>query len=245
MARRFRVLLFDLGHTLLYFDGDAAQVAAEADAVLLQALQQAGLRLNGERFLREFRARMEAYFVEREIGFVEHTTASVLRSVLAEMVEHSPPEAVLRSALDRMYAVSQAHWRREEDAIPTLAALRQRGYRLGLISNAADDQDVQTLVEVHDLRPFFEIVLTSAACGVRKPDPAIFHQALQMMDATPAQAVMIGDTLNADILGAHNAGMFSIWITRRADTPANRAQREAIQPDATVRTLEELLTLFP
>jgi FMN phosphatase YigB (HAD superfamily) len=55
---------------------------------------------------------------------------------------------------------------------------------------------------------------------------------------------MIGDTLGADILGAKNIGACSIWITRRADTPANHAHRETIQPDYQVGSLQELLNLL-
>jgi FMN phosphatase YigB (HAD superfamily) len=51
---------------------------------------------------------------------------------------------------------------------------------------------------------------------------------------------MVGDTLGADILGAHNAGLLAIWITRRAETPANQAHQDTIQPDVTIDTLSEL-----
>jgi FMN phosphatase YigB (HAD superfamily) len=52
---------------------------------------------------------------------------------------------------------------------------------------------------------------------------------------------MIGDTLSADILGANQLGMFSIWINRWADTVENRSLREKIQPNATILQLSEIL----
>jgi FMN phosphatase YigB (HAD superfamily) len=51
---------------------------------------------------------------------------------------------------------------------------------------------------------------------------------------------MVGDKLSADILGASKAGLYSIWITRRADIPANQAFAAEIIPDATIATLSEL-----
>jgi FMN phosphatase YigB (HAD superfamily) len=51
---------------------------------------------------------------------------------------------------------------------------------------------------------------------------------------------MVGDRLGADILGAQNAGMFSIWVTKHANSPGNRAHLDTIRPDATIETIEEL-----
>jgi FMN phosphatase YigB (HAD superfamily) len=57
----------------------------------------------------------------------------------------------------------------------------------------------------------------------------------------PADKVaMVGDTLGADILGARNAGIFSIWIKRRANTAGNLAHADTILPDAQIERLSEL-----
>ena len=103
---------------------------------------------------------------------------------------------------------------------------------------------VQTLVDKASLRPYFDLVLSSAACGVRKPSPRIFRIALEHWGVGPSHAVMVGDTLGADILGAHNAGIFSIWVTRRADTPANRVPAETVTPDAVIDNLAQLPALL-
>jgi 2-haloalkanoic acid dehalogenase type II len=143
-----------------------------------------------------------------------------------------------------MYAVTQKFWKPEPDAHATLEQLRQEGYRLGLISNASDDADVQALVDNAGLRDYFEVILTSAAQGIRKPNPQIFWTALDSLDVLPAQAAMVGDTLGADILGAQNAGIFSIWVTRRAATPANLAHADTIIPDARIDSLSSLPDLL-
>lgn len=238
--RRFDGILFDLGHTLIYFDADWPQVLEQADSALLQPLKAAGLVLPEEAFLKEFRDRALHYHDERNTEFVEYTTAYLLSTLLAKYGYPQVPEALLRSALKAMYAVSQAHWQPEDDAIPILAALKERGYRLGMISNASDEDDVQTLVDKARLRPFLDFILTSAAVGVRKPNPRIFELALEKWGFPPERVAMVGDTLGADILGARNAGLFGIWITRRADVPANRAHAGTIQPDASIASLSEL-----
>jgi len=241
----FYAILFDLGSTLIYFDGEWPEVIQKSNLELLQSLRAAGVPIgDGQAFLAQFRARLERYYAERETEFIEFTTAYLLRTLLSEWGFPEISDVIIRQALARMYAVSQAHWKVETDAHPTLQWLRQQGYRLGLISNAGDDHDVQTLVDQAHLRPYFDIILTSAALGIRKPNPRIFHAALDYWGIQPSQAAMVGDTLGADILGARNAGLYSIWLTRRANASANRAHEETIRPDAIITTLSELPPLL-
>lgn len=241
---QLRGVLFDLGNTLIHFDGAWPEVMQAADAELLSYLQQEGFQLDPQDFVREFRRRLNEYYQQRESEFVEYTTALVLRSLLTELGNGPVEDSRLRPALRRLYSVSQAHWKREEDALPMLDALQSAGYKLGIISNASDDEDVQTLVDKAGIRSYFEFVLSSAACGIRKPNPAIFEIGLQRLGLTAGQVAMVGDTLGADILGARNAGLYSIWITRRADTPDNRDHDDTILPDAQIATLAQLPELL-
>jgi HAD superfamily hydrolase (TIGR01662 family) len=156
-----------------------------------------------------------------------------------------------------MYAVTQQNWVLEDDAIPTLEMLRERGYRLGMISNTSDDKNVQQLVDRWGLRSYFDFIVTSAGCGIRKPDERIFRSALDHFEVLPEATAMVGDTLEADILGANQIGMYSIWITRRIagpdPAPGLRRKRSGelsgqssppIQPDATVSTLSAIPSIL-
>lgn len=239
--KNIRVVLFDLGSTLIYFEGGYQPWSTEMTRALTQSLIKSGVPLDEGAFTAAYDSRMQAYYQERGSEFIEYTSAYNLRLILGDFGHTQLPDETLQSALAAMYGVSQALYHLEEDAIPTLEALRRRGYHLGLISNAGDDTDVQTLIDQHGLRPFFEVILVSAAVGIRKPHPRIFKQALDHWDCAPDQAVMVGDTLGADVLGAHNAGMTGIWITRRADTPDNRDHLDTILPEISLPTLSGLL----
>jgi putative hydrolase of the HAD superfamily len=151
---------------------------------------------------------------------------------------HDIPASDVRSALDAMYSITQQNWYLEDDAIPTLKTLRGIGYRLGIISNTSDDRNVQQLVDRYELRPFFETIITSAGCGIRKPDKRIFHLALDYFGISPEQAALVGDTLEADIFGANRMGMYSIWITRRVPMPDEGEL--AIQPQAVISALDQI-----
>ncbi len=240
---RIRIVLFDLGYTLLYFDGDWSSVFLQAQERVWQSLSRAGLPLEKAIFLRRLQGALAAYYAEREVAFVEYTTAHVLRTLLAEEGFRDIPEATLQAALTAMYATTQVHWLPDPHAHATLAQLRSDGYHLGIISNAAHDDDVQTLVERHNLRSYFDLVLTSAAAGIRKPNPRIFQLALSHWEAAPQDAIMVGDTLGADILGAHNAGMQAVWITRYTKVSAADLAKD-FQPDYQIASLEALPLLL-
>ncbi|MEN4010576.1 MAG: HAD family hydrolase [Chloroflexota bacterium] len=235
-----RVVLFDLGSTLIYFAASWQEVIPRASLALAENLIQHGLPLRRESFVAAFLRRIQEYYLQRESEFIEYTTLSVLRDLLAEQGYPAVEPFALRRALDCFYAVSQAHWQVEDDAHPALQALRRAGYRLGMISNAGDALDVHALIDNAALRDYFDLILISAELGIRKPHPRIFRVALDHFQVNPRQAVMVGDTLGADVLGANGVGMASIWITRRAATPDNRDHLDTIQPSAVVATLAEI-----
>jgi HAD superfamily hydrolase (TIGR01662 family) len=173
---------------------------------------------------------------------IERTPSVALREFLAGKGHHKVDEGTIRLALDALYAVTQQNWHLVEDAIPTLGLLGRKGYRLGMISNTSDDRNVQQLIDQHGLRSYFEIILTSAGCGIRKPDALIFQLALEHFKVTAEEAAMVGDTLDADILGANRMGIYSIWIS-----PLNEADEEGelnIQPQAVVSTLVQIPALL-
>ena len=243
MPRNFlRAVIFDLGGTLMYERAAWDPVIAQADEALTNYLREQGMELNLSSFPREFRKRLDRYFRKREKDLLETTYAFVLREVLADKGYGDIPEAIIRNGLDRLFAITQTNWTIEEDTLPTLKKLEQDGYRLGLVSNAGDDQDVQQLVRRFDISQYFDFIVTSAACSYRKPHPRIFELALSNWYFLPSEAVMVGDNLDADIRGAKSAGLYAIWISRRAGQ--NNGDPLPVQPDAELTSLNDLPALL-
>ncbi len=238
-ALRFPYILFDLGSTLIYFEGDWDTVLREAAQVAGASLIALGYPLREQDFSSAYYALMMEYYQKRSGQFVEYPAWFVLNEAVKSQGCTAADEH-LHQALGQFYAITQAHWRTEADAVPTLAALLGLGYRLDIVSNASDDADVQILVERAGLRGCFDFVLTSERAGYRKPSPVIFDQALAYWGAQPGQAVMVGDTLIADVVGAKQSGIASVWISRRVDTPENRAAANIVLPDRTICSLSEL-----
>ncbi|MFZ5912165.1 MAG: HAD family hydrolase [Chloroflexota bacterium] len=99
---------------------------------------------------------------------------------------------------------------RPEHVTPTellgvLAALRQAGYRLGVVSNR--DHPFGELLQEMGLCPFFDFSLAGGEVKSWKPEPGIFHAALERADSTAAQTLYVGDNYFADVIGARRAGL--------------------------------------
>jgi HAD superfamily hydrolase (TIGR01662 family) len=239
---QLKVVFFDLGSTLIYSKDPWAPIYEHADRELVNELLHAGIPLNEGSFSSEFDTFLASYYAMRGNGTLETTTFSALQELLEQKGFHNVPDEQIRAALDAMYAITQKNWYLELDAIPTLEKLRSQGYRLGMISNTSDDINVQQIVDRDQLRSYFEVIITSAGCGIRKPDERIFQLALDHFGIPPGQAVMVGDTLEADILGANRLGMYSIWITRRVQV-LGEGELD-IQPQAVIASLSQLPDLL-
>ena len=93
----------------------------------------------------------------------------------------------------------------EPDVAPALAALRGRGLRLVVVSNA--NGRLRHLFDRVDLTKWFDHVLDSHEWGVEKPDPRLFRLALEQSRAEAANTVHVGDLYHVDVMGARAAGL--------------------------------------
>jgi len=94
-----------------------------------------------------------------------------------------------------------------EDVLPTLNTLRQR-YTIGLLSNG------NSYPERCGLEGIFQFVVFSQDHGVEKPDPKLFHIAVEKSGCARDQLLHIGDSLQNDIMGAINASIRCVWLNR-------------------------------
>lgn len=237
---RITTVFFDLGSTLVYSRYPWPPYYEKADQSVARALADAGLDIDPEAFPAELGGFIRSYYETPAKDNIERTTFAVLRDLLAGKGFRDVPEATLRQALRALYSVTQQNWFAEDDAILTLETLQSRGYHIGLISNTSDDNNIQAIVDRWGFRPYLEYVITSAACGIRKPDERIFRLALDHFGVPPEAAAMVGDTPDADILGANRLGMYSIWVTRRT----TRKTADPARPDATTRILKRIPSIL-
>lgn len=98
------------------------------------------------------------------------------------------------------------------DALPALAGLRSRRLTLVCVSNW--DVSLAEVLERCGLRGGIDAVVSSAAAGARKPDPAIFAPALELACCSPGEALHVGDTEAEDVAGARAAAIPCLLLDR-------------------------------
>lgn len=233
-------ILFDLGNTLIYFDGDWPAVFHHALTAAGRAAVAAGAPVEARPFSERLRGAFQNYYEQREQALVELTARYVVMRTLDDAGAGGQSNAVLDAILSAFYRVTQASWRTVGTAHDVLQSLKRDGYRMGILSNAAHDADVQDLVDQAALRPYMDFVLSSAAIGRRKPHSEAYQRALSSWGAAPGEVLMVGDTLEADILGARNNGLTGVWIRRYAVTKTGGSENDRITADFALDRLDEL-----
>ncbi len=114
-----------------------------------------------------------------------------------------------------------------------LSVLKQRGLKLGLISNGYE-KEIHFILEKADLeKTTFDIIIGVDTIRKVKPNPDIFKYAIGKLDVKPEEAIFVGDNVEADYRGAEDAGIHALLIDRT----------EKKQTDLrTIKTLKELLS---
>jgi putative hydrolase of the HAD superfamily len=124
-----------------------------------------------------------------------------------------------------------------EESFKILENLKGK-YQLLLLTNGSPDLQNTKLTITPELVPYFDQIVISGDFGRGKPDPSIFEHALTLMSIHKDEAIMVGDNLMTDILGANRAGMKSVWINRH-----NKERNEVI-PTYEIKHLEELYSIL-
>lgn len=120
-----------------------------------------------------------------------------------------------------------------EEARPTLEWLYSR-FPMVLVSNFYGN--VEAVLADFDLRRYFRSVVESAVVGVRKPDPEIFRLGVRALGLHPSDVLVVGDSLNKDIIPAESIGCHVLWLKGKGWT---QAEDEATHPN-TIYSLSEL-----
>ena len=186
----------------------------------------------------------ETYEVSKPTDNIRDTISKQLEgccAILRKLGVHEHVEQIAWEVLQYEHALfSRNNATLYEDVLPTLDQLQQMDLKLGIISNW--DTPLHAMVEELGLAPYFDVVVASHDQRVRsaKPDAAIFEYALNAVDASPEESVHVGDSFEADIIGAHTAGIRAILLDR--DGAQTGRWEETIQ---TLHALPDLLNVKP
>ena len=119
-----------------------------------------------------------------------------------------------------------------DDVLPALNELKRRGLILGLISNV--DRDMTPLLGKLGLTSILDIIVTSQDSGYAKPQPEIFHKAVEQAGIQNQEAIYVGDQYQVDVVGANQAGLKGILLDRSGHF-------EAVAQDQRIQSLHQLV----
>jgi putative hydrolase of the HAD superfamily len=122
-------------------------------------------------------------------------------------------------------------------AIDAVRTLRDRGVKLALITNGEAAEQRRKITRF-DLDPLFDTVIVEGEFGVGKPDPAVYHHALDALGATPQDAWMVGDNLEWEVAVPKQLGLYTVWVDFEGKGLPASAR---VQPDRIIHNLAELV----
>jgi len=239
-------IIFDLGHTLMHLSDTWPAIFDRGVVDLVAFLAVHRPDLDGPAFARAWLDRRRDGFARANATLREVTAVETMRRTFVQAGVLDPNSGLVGGAIDAFFAYEDACWFPDPDAPAVLQELAGRGLRLGLFSNATHDPFIQHVVDRLGFRPFLGPVLSSAGVGIRKPDPAAFAPCLAAWRLPASAVVVVGDSLEHDVLGAQRAGMRGVWYRSRENARqegggyGDEGAPDRIVPEAVIERLGEL-----
>lgn len=231
-----RAVLIDLGDTLVHLARPWDDVFRDNLESLYSYLRGEGLNSAFDEFAKIFIRGFEGASTVSHFYKIEIPMQEIVSKTMRKVKFREPGLAFVDGAVMEFYKPEIDAWELYPDTLETLGALEDAGFDLGLISNSKSDWAVHAILDKHGLRKFFKVIVTSAGIRKRKPRPDPFVEALKGLGAKPSETVFVGDSLEADILGAKTMGIRSIHILRK---PVEHPL--LVVPEVTVNNLTEAL----
>jgi putative hydrolase of the HAD superfamily len=205
---QYRHLFFDLDHTLWDFDANAMETLA--DVYKLLNLQAAGVH-DFELFCKHYLHHNAVLWDRYHHGYISADDLKwkrMWRTLLEFKIGSEELAKKMSSEFLELLPTKQNLFPYTHEI---LKHLKEKGYILHLITNGFEKTQWRKLTN-SNLGQYFEEVITSEKSNSVKPNKEIFEYALNITGAAIKESIMLGDNLDADIKGAMNAGMDSIFV---------------------------------
>jgi len=146
---------------------------------------------------------------------------------------------------DHLQEIIHIHWRPyiqnaciRRGVKKLLEYLKKMGFKLGIVANIWSG-GMNPVLEREGLDKFFDTTVASINVGFKKPDPKIFRLALDCLELSPKEVIMVGDGPKTDIQGAYNLGIRTVRLMRGP----NRTKPDLVDPDFKIRNLSALASI--
>jgi len=231
--KKYKHLFFDLDHTLWDFDSNSRLTLQEI--YLEMELESKGVN-DFDTFHKNYLVHNEKLWDRYRKGFVKSEELRWKRMWLSLLDFKIGDEKLARAMGVRFLESLPSRRILFPYAIELMEYLTKKNYYLHLITNGFEDIQHSKLRN-SGLDKYFIEVITSEGSSSLKPNAAIFDYAFKKTKAFKEESIMIGDDIEADIIGAMNAGIDQVYVNHLNKTPG-------VQPTYTVHSLKELEAIF-
>ncbi len=231
---KYRHLFFDLDHTLWDFDSNAMETLADVYKEL--DLQAAGVN-DFDLFCKHYLHHNAVLWDRYHHGYISADDLKWKRMWRTLLEFKNGSEELAKKMSGYFLEVLPTKQNLFPYTHEILQHLKEKEYKLHLITNGFEKTQWRKL-DNSQLGHYFEEVITSEASNSVKPNKEIFEYALRITGAELQQSIMIGDNLDADIQGAINTGMDSIFVNHI------NADLKGIKPTYVITHLKELENIF-
>jgi putative hydrolase of the HAD superfamily len=234
--------IFDLGETLIHLTATWEQVRELRMKAIHEALREREVGLDFDDLKREY-LRLhgeESDYAARTLEEIEiRKSFAKLFGRLGVKPERRPE---MEDLVRRSFAFELDSWVLFPGVPEMLQQIRDLGLKMGLLSNARNDWAVREIVEQADITRYFDVILTSATVGLRKPRPEPFREMLKSLGIEAAEAVMVGNSMEADVAGAAPLGIRTIRVIFGENVDELRiGHNVTVDPDTTVCAVSDVV----
>jgi putative hydrolase of the HAD superfamily len=206
---KIRHLFFDLDHTLWDFEKNSKiciRQIYEQHKFIFPA------EIGFEAFFQKFSTINSAMWNQLDLSLITHEYLRIFRfQKVLQALDIEIDEQFSLELNQMLLDILPYQQHLMDDAFDTLEVLASRDYKMHIISNGYQDIQIKKM-KSGGIYHFFNQIITNDIAGARKPEKAIFDFALYKADADIGNSLMIGDNLIADIEGAKNAGLRTIYF---------------------------------
>ena len=211
-----KAVLFDFFGTLVNYSNSRVAQGYQATHSFLGEI---GLDIDYGEFLQRWVNAHEECDSEREVSGREYRMQDVSDKFLAGFGPKEWPESIA----SRLWNLYISEWSTGIKPIPGVSEMLKelRGRcKIGVVSNTQTEGLIHEQLDRIGVRPYVDVVVTSVEHGLPKPDPSIFHLALDLVGCTAADALFVGDSYVHDYIGATNVGMKALLISPMSESRA-------------------------
>ncbi len=219
-----KAVIFDLDNTLI----DFMRIKKASIDAAIAAMIAAGLRMSKEEATKALFELYDEYGIEHQEIFQK----------FLEKVHRNVDYRILAAGIVAYRKLQLGLLEPYPKVVPTLMRLKERGYKLAILSDAPRLKAWIRLSEIR-LADFFDVVLTFDDTGEYKPSRIPFERVLKELDIKPNECLMVGDSIRRDIEGAKAAGILTVFARYGATKEIEKSGA-----DYEINGIEELLNIL-